>query len=83
MTLPKTSLLFLSIIVISEGLDTLWRVPAEDSWLTLVGVAAHAFVSTSLLAASFIYYRDASRWLQRLIQQSLLAEGRNLREHIL
>ena len=82
LTLSKTSLLFLSILVISEGLDTLWRVPAEKSWITLVGVAGHAFVATSLLAASFIYYRDATRWVQRLIQQSLMVEGRNLRERI-
>ena len=82
LTLPKTSLLFLSIIIISEGLDTLWRVPAEDSWLTLVGVMGHAFVTTGLLAASFIYYRDASRWVQRLIQQSLLVESKHLRERI-
>ena len=82
MTLPQTSLLFLSIIVISEGLDTLWRIPAEDTWLSLVGVVAHAFVTTGLLAASFVYYRDASRWLQRLIQQTMLVESRNLRGHI-
>ncbi len=79
MTLPKTSLLLLSILVISEGLDTLWRVPDEKSWLSLVGVAGHAFVSTGLLAASFIYYRDASQWVQRMIQQALLIEGKNLR----
>ncbi len=82
MTLPQTSLLFLIIIVISEGLDTLWRLPAEDNWLALVGVTAHAFITTGLLAASFIYYRDASRWLQRLIKQTMMVEGRNLREHI-
>lgn len=82
LTLPRTSLLFLSMLVISEGLDTLWRVPGEKSWMSLVGVLGHAFVSTSLLAASFIYYRDATRWVQRLIQQSLLVESKNLRQRI-
>lgn len=82
MTLPKTSLLFLSILVISEGLDTLWRVPAENSWMALIGVTGHAFISTSLLAASFIYYRDATRWVHRLIQQSLMVESKKLRERI-
>ena len=82
LTLPKTSLMFLSMLVISEGLDTLWRVPGEKSWMSLVGVLRHAFVSTSLLAASFIYYRDATRWVQRLIQQSLLVESKNLRQRI-
>jgi hypothetical protein len=82
LTLAKTSLLFLTILIISEGLDTLWRVPAEKSWMTLVGVLGHAFISTSLLAASFIYYRDTTRWVQRLIQQSLLGESKNLRQRI-
>jgi len=82
LTLPKTSLLFLIIVVISQGLDTLWSVPPENSWMTVIGVTGHAFISTGLLAASFIYYRDASRWVQRLIQQSLMVESKNLRERI-
>jgi hypothetical protein len=82
LTLPRTSLMVLSMLIISEGLDTLWRVPPEKSWITVVGVLGHAFVSTSLLAASFIYYRDATRWVQRLIQQTLLVETKNIRDRI-
>lgn len=67
MTLPATSIFFLAILVISQGLDILWRVPAENSWLMLVGVAGHAFVTTGLLAASFVYYRDADRWVQSIL----------------
>jgi hypothetical protein len=67
MTLPSTSLFFLAILVISEGLDILWRVPAENSWLMLVGVAGHAFITTGLLAATFVYYRDADRWVQGML----------------
>ncbi len=64
MTLSTTILFFVSIFAISEGLDILWRVPAEKSWLTLVGVGGHAFITSALLAASFIYYRDADTWAQ-------------------
>jgi len=67
MTLPATSLFFLAILVISQGLDILWRVPAENSWLMLVGVAGHAFITSGLLAASFVYYRDADRWVQSML----------------
>lgn len=70
LTLPKTAIFFVIIFVINEGLAVLWRVPAEGSWLTLVGVAGHGFVTTGLLAASFIYYRDAARWVERIIQQA-------------
>jgi hypothetical protein len=68
MTLATTTLFLLSIFVISEGLDILWRVPPENSWLTLVGVSGHAFVTSALLAASFIYYRDADSWTQGTIK---------------
>jgi hypothetical protein len=68
MTLPTTSLFFLSVIAISEGLDILWRVPPETSWLTLLGVGGHAFISSALMAASFIFYQDADRWSQATIK---------------
>jgi hypothetical protein len=64
MTLSTTSLFIFIVLAISEGLDMLWRVPPEASWLTLIGVAGHAFITSALLAASFVYYRDADRWVQ-------------------
>jgi hypothetical protein len=69
MTLPATSMFFLVAVVLSEVLDILWRVPAEDSWLTLVGIIGHAFITTGLLAASFIYYRDAKNWTESIYQK--------------
>ena len=68
MTLPSTSVFILSILVISEGLDILWRVPEESSWLTIVAVGGHAFISSALLAASFVYYRDADHWTQETLR---------------
>ena len=68
MTLPTTGLLILCIIVISQGLNLLWWVPGETSWLALVGVIGHAFVASGLLAASFIYYRDADRWVKAVLK---------------
>ena len=68
-TLPSTSLFILVALVLSEGLDLLWRIPPETSWLSLVGIGGHAFVSTGLLAASFVFYRDASLWVDRVLQQ--------------
>lgn len=68
MTLSTTALFVFTILVISEGLDILWRVPPEKSWLTLVGVGGHAFVTSALLAASFVYYRDADHWTQETLR---------------
>ncbi len=66
--LPSTGLFLLIAIVITQGLDLLWMVPPTNSWLTLVGIFGHAFVYTSVLAASFVYYRGGLRWMQQVIQ---------------
>lgn len=66
LTLPTTSLFFLSVILLTQGLDMLWRIPSENSWLMLLGLVGHAFVTTGLLSASFIYYYDADKWIRSL-----------------
>jgi hypothetical protein len=68
-TLPSSALFILSALLISRGLVFLWRVPPSDSWLTMVGIAGHAFVTTALLAASFIYFRNVNSWLQIVLDR--------------
>ncbi len=63
-TLPTSSLFIMSVFLIAYGLDYLWNIPPSNSWMALIGIAGHAFITTSLLAASFIYYRDMQVWLQ-------------------
>ena len=36
----------------------LWSSPDDGSWFTLVGILGHAFITTSLACAFFVYYRD-------------------------
>ena len=67
LNLPAASLFFLIVLVISQLMDIIWRWPKEDSWFALIGILGHAFISTGLLAASFIFYRDANQWLQKTI----------------
>jgi hypothetical protein len=62
-TLPNTGLFLLAFVLINSGLNFLWNTPSHTSWWMLVGIAGHAFVSTALMAASFIYYRDVNAWL--------------------
>jgi hypothetical protein len=71
MTLPATSLFFLSIFLLTQLLDLLWRIPPEDSWLMFIGVAGHAFVATGFLAASFIYYDQADKWIKSMQNQNI------------
>jgi len=76
-TLPTTGLFFLIILLISKGLDLLWQVPPHTSWLTLIGLVGHAFIVTGLLAASFVYYRDAGYWVDNLLQQTNSPESQD------
>jgi hypothetical protein len=68
-TFPNCGLFVVAAVVISEGLAVLWRIPAERSWLRLVGIAGHSFISASLLAASFVYYHEADQWVQKMLAQ--------------
>lgn len=68
-TLPTSAMFVLSTFILTTGLNYLWSVPSSDSWMMLVGIAGHAFISTALLAASFVYYRDMNVWLQIVIEK--------------
>ncbi len=68
-TLPNTGLFLLVFVIINTGMNFLWNTPSDTSWWMLVGIAGHAFVSTALLAASFIYYRDINAWLSAVLEQ--------------
>ena len=66
--LPALGWFAMLTILISQGMDMLWRIPPADSWMMGIGILGHAFVSTSLLAASFIYYRDLNAWIETALQ---------------
>jgi hypothetical protein len=68
-TLPTSSLFVLCVFLLSTGLNYLWSIPPDDSWMTLVGIGGHAFITTALLAASFVYYRDMNVWLQTVFER--------------
>ncbi len=68
-TLPTSGLFVLCVFLLTTGLRYLWSVPTDDSWMLLVGIAGHAFITTALLAASFVYYRNMNVWLQTVFEQ--------------
>jgi hypothetical protein len=68
-TLPTSSLFVLTVFLLTFGLNFLWSIPSEDSWMMLLGIFGQSFVATALLAASFVYYRDMSVWLQNAIEK--------------
>jgi len=72
--LPVMSL-FTLIYLINAGLSYLFNLPAPDSWLRLAGIGGHAFVSTGLVAATFVFYKDRYRWWTEM-RQWLMAQKR-------
>jgi hypothetical protein len=68
-TLPTSSMFVLTVFLLSFGLNFLWSIPPQDSWMTLLAIFGHSFVTTALLAGSFIYYRDMNIWLQNVIEK--------------
>jgi hypothetical protein len=67
--LPGTGLFLLLAMLIAQGLDILWHSAPSSSWFTLIGIIGHAFIYTSLITASFIYYRQGLDWMEKNIQQ--------------
>jgi hypothetical protein len=65
--LPPLGWFALVSIVISQGMDLIWLMPSADTWMALVGILGHAFISTGLLAASFIFYRDLTTWVDEAL----------------
>ncbi|MGE5073749.1 MAG: hypothetical protein ACM3MF_09995 [Anaerolineae bacterium] len=63
-TLPTSSLFVLIVFLLGMGLNLLWAKPVADSWMVLVGIFGHAFITTALLASSFVYYHNMTAWLQ-------------------
>jgi hypothetical protein len=56
--------LLLVILVVRNGLATLLLLADSGSWLTFASLIGHAFVMTSLVAATFIFYRDRVKRLE-------------------
>jgi hypothetical protein len=56
------------VFIVSQGLSVVWMLPALDSWATLVGLVGHAFVSTALTGAIFVFYQERLRFLEALKQ---------------
>jgi hypothetical protein len=65
---PLTGGFFLILLSFSWLSVTIWNVPEDRSWLLLLGIIGHAFVSAGLTIASFSFYRAMRTW------QTLVAE---------
>ena len=51
-----------------------WVLPGDDSGYSLMDLGGHAFVSATMLAASYIFYHSRRSWLVKM-QASLAAQA--------
>lgn len=70
-SMGKTAWFLILSFIIIEGMDMLWRTPEVDNWFLLVGILGHAFVVTAIIAASFHYFLDATRFTQSIMNRDI------------
>lgn len=56
----QTVNLLVVVVLISGGTNLLWHMADDGSWLTLVSIVGHAFISTALVVAIFVFYNERS-----------------------
>jgi hypothetical protein len=66
LTYMRTSLFILVILLVNQGMNWVWQIAPEDSWLMMISILGHAFVTTGMLSASFVYYHEMNRWVEEL-----------------
>ena len=71
--MTSTMLLVLLLVVLSLAMGTIWNMAPAGSWLAVAGMVGNAFISTALVAASFIYYKDRYRYWREM-RAELIAE---------
>jgi hypothetical protein len=59
--------LFILINLIGGGLTLLWQQLSSGSWWTWIAIVGNAYISTSLIVASFLFYQDRyASWQEAL-----------------
>jgi hypothetical protein len=65
----STLWLFVLINLIGGGLTILWQQLTTGSWWTWIAIAGNAYVGTSLVAGSLLFYQDRyNRWQQAIAE---------------
>jgi hypothetical protein len=72
-SMSQTAWFLLLSFILIEGMDYLWRRPPVDNWFLAVGIFGHAFVVSGVIAASFHYFLDATKFTQTVINTKMKA----------
>lgn len=69
--MPGTGFFLVTSLIVNEGLNIIWNFAESQSWMTLIGIFGHGFVVTSLISASFAYYRSGVNWMNDAVMRSM------------
>ncbi len=67
--MSSAGLFFMIMILMQYGLDFLWSTPDSGNWMLLIGILGHAFISSGLIASTFVYYKKGTVWLRTALQE--------------
>jgi len=70
-SMGKTAWYLLLCVLLIEGLNFLWMSPDVDNWLLLVGILGHAFIVTGVIASSFYFFIDATKYAQSIMEKQV------------
>jgi hypothetical protein len=74
----STLWLFILINLIGGGLTILWQQFSRGSWWTWVAIVGNAYVSTSMIAASMLFYQDRyARW-QEILTELMAGQSKRM-----
>jgi hypothetical protein len=71
--LAPTFGMFFIVSLINTAMSYIWDQADPGSWLALAAIGGHAFITTGLVTATFVFYKDRYRYW-REIREELLAE---------
>jgi|Deesub1362A_J573_1020465.scaffolds.fasta_scaffold00976_4 hypothetical protein len=54
--------------------NQVWSMPYEHSWYSGLAIVGHALISTTLLAASYVFYQGRREWLLAMQERARRAE---------
>ena len=71
--MSATIFLILLVVLINLSLTYIWSLAPSGSWLALVGLTGHAFITTGLVAATCVFFKDRYRYWQE-VRAEIMAE---------
>jgi uncharacterized membrane protein YdcZ (DUF606 family) len=70
-SMGQTSIFIILSFVLMQGMDYLWRSPSVDDWFLFVGILGHAFIVSAVIASSFHYFIDATKFTQSIMNKQI------------